>query len=103
MRIYTVKQKAIIHKTPDALTNHTNHKSQTFLWQHIAEELKKQNSYVFVMEKKGIKCCMKKVRSGFQQIYDSSRWDFSIHLTKAFQQAELSVIVHLSYSYTVGL
>ena len=50
---------------------------------------------------KGIKCCMKKRRSGFQQIYDRSRWDFSIHLTKAFQQAELSVIVHISY--TVGL
>lgn len=79
-----------------------SHKSQTFLWQHIAEEFLK--SHALASEwKKGIKCCMKKVRSGFQQIYDSSRWDFSIHLTKAFQQAELSVIVHISYSYTVGL
>lgn len=73
------------------LTNHRLSCGDALLKNKTGEKF----SISFLMEK-GIECCMKTIRPGFLQIYDSSRWDFSIHLTKTFQQAELSVIVHIS-------
>lgn len=70
----------------------TNHSHSVFSWD---KKLRALSSWW----KKGFSVAWKKRSSGFQQTCDSSLWDFFIHLSKAFQQAELSVIVHTSCSY----